>query len=338
MRTTLIILACAIMLAAGLWYFVEYSDTPDSTASPGDDSAATEDGKAQEYVKNLTEPTPQPVPVEKADAFVTPDRVIALLPQDTIEQTTPRELADDKTIGADKPITIYREIEQVEIATAKEIIAFSEGNLDTLVRIVETDSQGKEKIEEITARELLQRLSDNPGKVIKFLKKVRHFEITTPGELLNSEDSLDVALSVIKKPYRIEAATLADLLRKHIDKHPDGIFYLRTVRPTDIQGIWGIVQSGLIENFARGVAIARGEQIDTYTVHIPREADEMLINQTSSFLGNLIYRKTQESFVYNFRNHRMGRNPDKIYPGTEIVIINFTKEELIAIYKHFTNS
>ncbi len=83
------------------------------------------------------------------------------------------------------------------------------------------------------------------------------------------------------------------------------------------------------------MAIRRGRQIDTYKVDIPRDADELLRDQSSSFLGKLIYRKTQESHVYNFEHNRMGRNPDHVTPGQEIVIINFEPEELISIYKHF---
>ena len=47
---------------------------------------------------------------------------------------------------------------------------------------------------------------------------------------------------------------------------PDAIFYLRTVKNGDEQGIWGIVHGGLISNFARGVAIRRGEEVNTYQV------------------------------------------------------------------------
>ena len=33
----------------------------------------------------------------------------------------------------------------------------------------------------------------------------------------------------------------------------------------------------------------------------------------------------------------MGRNPDQIFPGHEIIIVDFAPEELIGIYKHFVN-
>jgi len=117
--------------------------------------------------------------------------------------------------------------------------------------------------------------------------------------------------------------------------NPDSIFYVRTVRNTDDQGIWGIIHDGIMTNFAQGMAIRRGKEVNTYKVDIPRDADELLQDRTSSYLGKLIHRKAAESYVYNFKKNRMGKNPDQVLPGQEIVIINFEPEELIGIYKHF---
>ena len=113
------------------------------------------------------------------------------------------------------------------------------------------------------------------------------------------------------------------------------MFYVRTVREGDGQGIWGIVHDGIIDNFARGMAIRRGKEINTYQVDIPEDADERHADTSSSYLGRLIFKKSKESHVYNFKRNRMGRNPDRIYPGQEIVIIDFQPDELIDIYKHF---
>ena len=97
------------------------------------------------------------------------------------------------------------------------------------------------------------------------------------------------------------------------------------------------VHDGIIGNFARGVAIRRGEEVDTYQVEIPRDADERLGDRSSSFLGQMIHDKTEASWVYNFANERMGRNPDHIVPGQQVVIVKFRPEELIAIYQHFAD-
>ena len=192
-------------------------------------------------------------------------------------------------------------------------------------------------VEQTTVREVLERIRTEPNTPVTLVRRVRFFEVMTLRELLDTGMDTESFLGVIRQPHRIEAATLADLLQRKKAENPDTIFYLHTVQPTDDQGIWGIVHFGLIDNFAQGVPVRHGEEIKTYTAEIPRDADERLADQSSSFLGLLIDRKTKDSYVYNYRDNRMGRNPDRIYPGQEIVIINFEPGELEAIYEHFAS-
>ena len=334
---------------------------PSGAAAPSDvtrtaDSAEVEaeaqaEAEAKDYVETLTDTAPQTIPVDKADHFVTQERVVSLVPEDTIESVSVDELAKDETLSADTPITVVREVEQIETAVPEQLIAESGGDLDKPLRVQVTydDSQGEQggsgpkvvdpdTVEQITVREALERMLAEPDKPLSVIRTVRYFEVMTLKELLDSGRDDDGFLTVVTRPYRIESATLADLLQRHKAENPDSIFYLHTVQPTDEQGIWGIVHFGLIDNFARGMAIRRGEDIETYTVEIPRHADERLDDQSSSFLGKLIDRKTKDSYVYNYRDNRMGRNPDRIYPGQELVIINFELEELKAIHKHFASS
>ena len=380
--------------------------TPPSTAeqtvaagAAGDEGPGSE---AKRYVETLAATTPPTIPVDKADHFVTQDSVVTLVPEDSIESTTVGDLADDGTLTPETPITVVREVEQIETAVPEQLIADSGGDLDQPLRIVvkyddtqvigepsstdenaaeqeettqgviaedtrepsattqnviaedtsepsaatqnvaaaDTSAQGtgeRSGVEQITVRDALERMRTEPEKPLSIVRTVRHFEVMTLRELLDSQEDDNAFLKVVLQPYRIEAATLADLLRLHETRSPDTISYLHTVQPTDEQGIWGIVHFGLIENFARGMAVRRGEEIETYTVQIPRDADERLEDQSSSFLGKLIDRKTKESYVYNFRENRMGRNPDTIFPGQEIVIINFEPGELEAIYEHFAD-
>ena len=304
--------------------------------------------EAEEYVEHLTGTAPRTIPVDKADHFVTPQHVLSLVPEDSIENLSVDELAGDETLSPDTPITIVREVEQIEDVGAEQIIAESGGDLDRelRVRVTYEDSQDKaapqvveaDTAERITVREALERIRAEPDRPLSVIRKVRYFEVVTLQELLGSTSVEDPFLKVVTRPYRIQSATLADLLRRQQAENPDSIFYIHTVQPTDDQGIWGIVHFGLIDKFARGVAIRRGEDVETYTVRIPRDADERLADQSSSFLGLMIDRKTKDSYVYNFREHRMGRNPDRILPGQELVIINFQVEELTAIYRHFTDS
>ena len=329
------------------------------------------EAEAKQYVETLTEASPRTIPVDQADHFVTPEHTLSLVPEDAIERVSVGELARDDTLAAQTPITVVREVEQrIEAAVPEQLIAESGGDLDARLSVLvryegtpddaeenvdaernvavqgdaEQDDTGQkvaaaqpEAVEEITVREALERLLAEPEEPISIIKTTRYFEVMTLKELLDAEEGADTFLNVVTRPYRIEAATLADLLQRQKVENPGSIFYLHTVQPTDEQGIWGIVHSGLIDNFARGVAVERGEAVETYKVQIPRDADERLEDQSSSYLGKLIDRKTKESFVYNYRDDRMGRNPDRIHPGQEIVIINFEPEELVSIYRHFAS-
>ena len=292
--------------------------------------AVVED-QAQSFLAQLIEREQQAVEVDAADHFVTPDQVLSLLPEASFEITSREELLSDPDLEPHTPITVVREVEEIRIASPATIIASAGGDLEREIKVLEED-----EVQVKTLEELLAELIESPGEMITLVSDVKYFDVTTPSEFAaQSEGASDEVLKIVKDRYTLEAASVAELLRRELDLPSDSIFYLRTVRPEDQQGIWGIVQDGLSGNFARGMAIRYGQSIDTYQVEIPEHADEVLPDQSSSFLGRLIHVKTNESYVYNFKHHRMGRNPDRVYPGQEIVIINFKPEELISIYKHF---
>ncbi len=348
MRASLIVLVIVGIVAAGLFFFRDRilpSDDQQSAAksapapsapaasAQGETAEPEVEKEAKQYIAKLTEPDPDPIAVEKADHFITKDQMISLLPEGITEEITLEALASDPSLPPDTPITVVRTVEQIEMTTPERIIAEAGGDLTKKIRILEEG-----KVREATTGEVLEEYRKKPQQKIAVIKTVKYFEVTTPKEVANDPSIKPGAmLTIIRKPYRLEAATLADLLREQEELAPDSIFYVRTVRDTDAQGIWGIVHHGIIDNFARGMAIRRGEQINTYRVEIPMHADERLDDQTSSFLGRLIHDKAVRSYVYNFKRNRMGRNPDHVNPGQEIVIINFEPDELINIYKHFAS-
>jgi hypothetical protein len=345
MRSVLIVVGIAVVLAALGFFFQDSLFTSDErlAVEPAPtDQAETQtqtaavavpnvESQAKAYITKLTETQAEPIPAKNADHFVSKDQIISLLPESTIEFTTPKDLASNPALEPDTPITVIREAEQIETVTPEKIIAESGGDLSRTIKILDGD-----EVLELTVREVLQRYAANPDQPISVVKTIQYFEITTPGEIAR-DDTLapDQELRIITKPYRLEAATIAELLMRDGKYNPDSIFYVRTVRSGDNQGIWGIIHDGIMTNFAQGMAIRRGKEVNTYKIDIPRDADELLQNQSSSFLGKLIHRKAAESHVYNFKKNRMGQNPDQITPGQEIVIINFEPEELIGIYKHF---
>lgn len=346
MRATAVVLIIVVLAAAGIFLFKDRllsvepaAPVADATpapmaAEPAGSQPAGIDQEAKQYIAKLTEPDTDPVAVEQADHFITKDQMISLLPEGAAEQTTREALAADPSISPDTPITIVKQVEQIEITTPERQIAEAQGDLNRTVRVLETG-----EVKEYTAGELLERYRQDPNQEITIVKDVEYFEVTTPKELAADTSIEDgEQIRIIRKPYQLESASVEDLLQEQQKTSADTVFYVRTVRPTDGHGIWGIVHDGLIENFARGMAIRRGEEVNTYRVQIPKDADEKLADQSSSFLGKMIHEKTMKSYVYNFKQNRMGRNPDQVMPGQEIVIIDFEPGELIQIYKHFAAS
>lgn len=287
--------------------------------------------EAQEYVRDITEPEPEPIAAARADHFVRQDQVISLVPREAAELMTPEQILSDPKIRPETPITIVRETEQVELTTPQRLAEQARGDLDARVRVLDGD-----RVRETTAGELLEEFVDRADQPVTVLRTVEHVEITTAAELARDPQlEKNKPLRVIRQAYGLESATVGDLVMGRQAGTAEAVYYVRTVRDSDKDGIWGIVRDGLIDNFARGIALRRGEEINTYRVDIPRSADQMLPDRRSSLLGRLIYDKTLNSHVYNYRDGRMGRNPDLIYPGQEIVIISFTADELVEIYKHF---
>ena len=140
-------------------------------------------------------------------------------------------------------------------------------------------------------------------------------------------------------PAPRKTITIRELLRGTVEVGEHDIFYVHAVTPNDHQGLWGIIQQAVAENFARGVRITLGERTDTYRVTVPENADELLDDRSSSPLGLMIHRKSRETIVYNRGVGRLTQDPDvTLYPGNEIIIVGFEPGELIRLYKHFANA
>jgi hypothetical protein len=168
------------------------------------------------------------------------------------------------------------------------------------------------------------------------LEQMPTYDTTTLAQL-QAEGSGNNAIQfkILPSPQALSDRAVEALLGLHKRTDPNSLFYVRTVQRTDVQGIWGIIHSGLIENFAKGMAVQRGEAINTYQVSIPQDADERAPDTSSSFLGRLIHRKAAATSVYNIRERRMARNANLIVPGQQLIIVDFAPAELVAIYRHF---
>ncbi len=313
------------------------SAEPDSGTAVPDKPAATSDAleeEAREYVREITELKAQPLAADSADNFVQRDQTIQLLPTQKADTITPEELLADPKLEPETPLTIIKDVDRIEIVTVEKLREMYGQTPDKEIRVLDGSQT---RVTSVGA--LLDEHGDAPDTAVTMVKKVEEIQSTTAQELA-ADAALDPnqPIRVLRGRQALDAATVAELMMGSDDAGADAIYYVRTVKATDTQGIWGIVQYGLIDNFGRGIAIRRGEDISTYRVDIPRNADEMVNGRDSSFLGRLIFEKSRHSYIYNLEQGRMGRNPDMIRPGQELLIIRFSADELVDIYKHFVNS
>ncbi|NRP39259.1 hypothetical protein XMA121_001890 [Marinobacterium sp. xm-a-121] len=152
----------------------------------------------------------------------------------------------------------------------------------------------------------------------------------------------DQMMKLIAEDNVINTTTLSpgDKIRlKELLSNPDiaagSVFYIHAVTPNDMQGLWGILQRGLTNTFREGIKLS-GENGQTLIAEIPELADEVLENQRSSFLGEFLYSKVNDIYIYNYQQGMLGQDPDLIKPGQQLVIVSYSEEELIKIYQHFT--
>lgn len=131
-------------------------------------------------------------------------------------------------------------------------------------------------------------------------------------------------------PHNGDQIKLQELLNDP-DNTQGKVFYIHAVNGSDRQGLWGIIQTGLIKTFASGITIKQ----DVISADIPQTADEKLADRRSSFLGTILNNKVQDTYVYNYEKGILGHNPDLITPGQELIIVTFSEDELIQIYNHF---
>lgn len=147
-----------------------------------------------------------------------------------------------------------------------------------------------------------------------------------------------------KQPEKIQDAIKPLNLGSHIklqellddpDPTSQKVYFIHAVQEGDDEGLWGIIQYGLMRTFTEGLSLP-GLENKAY-VDIPKEADEKLADKRSSFLGQILKKKVDKTYIYNYEKGILGENPDLIKPGQQLVIVTFTEQELIGIYDHFIN-
>ena len=276
----------------------------------------------------------EPIDMERADHFVDAKTVLSKKDRRIIT-TTPKTILEDLSVGAKSEIKVLIEEEKTSITTPRELMRNRTIHPDTPIRILKEGGV----IIETTPRKLMADSSITPDTPVKIIEKVERVAVTTPEELQKRAPSPDTPIKVIvERPG--ETVTLAQLLPEERGLGED-TFYIHAVTREDDQGIWGIIQHGLMDQFLKGIPVPVKEGVPErrmLTLEIPENADERRGDGYSSFLGKTLDRKTRESHVYNYTSGRMGKNPNYIFPGQEVVISRFSKEELVEIYKHFSRN
>lgn len=287
--------------------------------------------EADTFIENLA-PSPaedQVVTItEQQDEFVRHDGTIAI-PKLERRDTTIAELIKDKNLEDDTPITLeYLETEETR-TTLREL---DESIEDKTRRITLEDADGHRR--EAPLADLLNDKSLDPSAPITVISEHKRTEQTTAGELAASglSPSQEVTATITQG---VQELSVKDIVQS--GELPDNaMFYLHRVTERDRQGLWGIIQSGLIQRFRQGLAlegIAPNKELVRVT--IPADADEPLPTGLSSFLGKILDQKVKSSYIYNFYTNTMGHDPDLIFPGQQLILIHFSPEELKRIYLFF---
>ncbi|NIO03405.1 MAG: hypothetical protein GTN74_01990 [Proteobacteria bacterium] len=312
-----------IALAVGLFFLFQYGlrEKPDIEGI---------EREAVKRIEELREESEEPIDVEQADRFVSAQTALSKKDQQIVT-TTPKALLEDESLEAESEIKVLVEEEKTVITTLRELLKDPTIGPHTPIRI----SPENGKVEETTPQQLLSDQSITHDTPIKIVQKHERVITTTVAELQKSLPSPETPVKIVVERPAV-TLTLGQILPVEGGLERD-TFYIHSVTKEDVQGIWGIIQHGLIDQFLRGIPVG-GEDVGKQrllTLEIPEDADELRGDGYSSYLGKVLAQKTREAYVYNYAKGHMGRNPDYISPGQELVISRFSEKELVDIYRHF---
>lgn len=340
------LLAIAILLMFGYLLFIdsksvtkqEVVDPPLELAEPNlpletievddnlPDQQEIRENEANAFVDNLAVEQQQVITInENQDQFVRPDSIIAL-PKLEERITTLEKLMADDSLEDDTPLTLNYTEESREQTTISDIGQREEDHIAPVTVVTESG-------EEITAplTELLKR--EDVDETVTEIRRENKQRQLTAGELADSGIDSDQEMNVTIN-RGVQELAIKDILGDDMVAD-NSLLYLHRVTDADRQGLWGIIQTGLIDKFRRGMRIDGLGRDSTVSVTIPADADEPLPDGFSSFLGKILDGKATSSYVFNFKTNSMGRDPNLIYPGQQLILITFSPDELRDIYMYF---
>ncbi|RKZ79697.1 MAG: hypothetical protein DRQ35_03725 [Gammaproteobacteria bacterium] len=289
--------------------------------------------EANAFVDTLAKPQDQSITIsEHNDQFVRHDSVIAL-PDLEHRMTSIDELLADPNLTADTPLTLHYTTTVEQLTTLAEL---SDKYEDQTVVLTIIDQNGQTYSKPLF--EFLSQKDVDLTAPITLITQQKHSLQTTLAELVNIKDIDHKDPVVVTINHGIQELSVKEIIQSG-DMPDNALFYLHRVTEDDLQGLWGIIQSGLIDKFRQGVHIdGISPNKDTVRAVIPADADEKLTSGLSSFLGKILTQKVNSSYIYNFSTHTMNHDPNLVYPGQQLIMIHFSPEELKQIYQFFSDN
>jgi len=287
--------------------------------------------EAKVFVENLSPTTHKSVIVkEYQDQFVRPNSLISL-PDLEHRNTTLQELARDKNIAADTPVTLNFSIEERSQTTLANLSNTIEDHNETIT-IITTDGRT------LTASlaELLNREDLVKNAEITLILLKQHSVKTRFSDIANIELSPSQSL-VATIEHGVQELSINDMIPDNA-QDPNSLYYLHSVTENDVQGLWGIIQTGLIDKFRQGLRLEGiSQNKDLIQAVIPSDADEKLSSGLSSFLGKVLDKKVDNSYIYNIKTQGVSFDARALHSGQQLVIIRFSPDELKQIYQFFSD-
>lgn len=344
------IFLAVLVVGALIWLLytdIQPTNTPEDVAPPIeliDDELETEiieerpeppsadeitQAEAETFVENLALSENKTITInENQDEFVRPGGIIAL-PDLEERTTTLSELRKDDSLDDDTELTL-RYTERSETPTTLQ--ATAEESDDHMAFVTIETEEGETITDRLT--NLLEREDLDQQAPVTLLEERQVTREMTVGELDEADIDEDMPLEVT-----IDHGTREIVISDIIDTEQmadNSLLYLHRVTERDKEGLWGIINSGLIERFRRGLQLEGvSESGKPLRVEIPPDADQPLPSGLSSYLGRVLHGKVRTSYIYNFSTNSMGRDPNLIHPGQQLILIEFTQDELRDIYLFF---
>lgn len=226
------------------------------------------------------------------------------------------------TQGSDVAIPITQ---ADNFVTADQLITLPKANTETVATIAAEDASTA--AENVTSEDTT---TEADGGNATFAVS-SHLQII-PSPAKNTQPPNATITSV---PLTLEGQIKLQELLDTPETAKNNIYFIHAVAEGDNEGLWGIIQNGLMRTFTAGLNLPGLDK--TVSVNIPKEADEKLADKRSSFLGHVLKNKVDQTYIYNYEKGILGDNPDLIKPGQQLVIVTFSEQELIGIYHHFVS-